>query len=80
MRPSEENRTAKSFSASRTDTRFAREGRSAEAIKGPAVAAVAWIARIRSPLLLKTASVIPARMRALARCLLFSQYNGVRAR
>src|SRR5208282_4833241 len=33
-----------------------------KAIEGPATAALAWIARIRSPLLLKTASVMPTKM------------------
>jgi hypothetical protein len=36
-----------------------------EAIELPATGALAWIARIRSPLLLKTASVTPARNRTL---------------
>jgi hypothetical protein len=51
-----------------------------EAIELPATGALAWIARIRSPLLLKTASVMPARNRTLRAVLPASKYNGVRVR
>lgn len=72
MRQSEGNRTVKKHSAIRREIRLAQELSCAEAIGGPATAALAWIARIRSPLLLKTASVIPEEC-TLARSLACQQ-------
>lgn len=51
----------------------------AEAIEGPATAALAWLARILSSLLLKTASVLPAGIqlgRATLRLPAEIEYNG----
>jgi hypothetical protein len=68
MRQSEGNRTAKRLSAiwpvqlrSIGTRRFWTRVLS-EAIEGPATPALAWLARILSSLLLKTASVLPAGM------------------
>ncbi len=66
MRQSEGNKTAKRPSAIWLVVLASREvskrgGPLREAIEGPATAALAWAARIRSPLLLKTASLMPAR-------------------
>jgi hypothetical protein len=71
MRQSEGNKTAKRPSAIWLVGLANREvskhevtshgGLVREAIEGPATAALAWAARIRSPLLLKTASLMPAR-------------------
>lgn len=70
IRQSEGKRTAKRFSASQRESRRTHDVWAAGAIEGPAAIALAWIARIRSPLLLKTASVIPARYgRLRAACL-----------
>jgi hypothetical protein len=56
MRQSDGNKTAKRLSAIwRVQRRPVRE-----AIEGPATAALTWLARILSPVLLKTASVLPA--------------------
>jgi hypothetical protein len=73
MRQSEGTRSEKRLSAIRTETRpgqaWSNHDRPpAKAIESPAPAALAWIARIRSPLLLKTASVMPTKNRALPRC------------
>lgn len=65
MGQSEGNRTAKRLSAiwpvqlEATRTRLVWIGLLPEAIEGPATAALAWLARVLSPLLLKTASVFP---------------------
>jgi hypothetical protein len=61
MRQSEGNKTVKRFSAicpTQMGTRDAE--RVLEAIGGLATVALAWLARILSSLLLKTASVLPA--------------------
>src|SRR5277367_4347275 len=69
MRQSEGNKTAKRLSAIWEEA-FANSevsnhgGTIGEAIEGPATAALASAARIRSPLLLKTASLMPARIGA----------------
>jgi hypothetical protein len=61
MRQSEGNKTAKRLSAIwLVQPRLAPTLSVREAIEGPATAALAWLARILSPLLLKTASVLPA--------------------
>lgn len=76
MRQSEGNRTAKRLAATRRVKPDSAQIRSnllrsnqlrsnrnllvPEAIEGPATAALAWLARVLSPLLLKTASVWPA--------------------
>src|SRR5580704_17477893 len=61
MRQSEGNKTAKRLSAIlRVQLGSARSLSVPEAIEGPATAALAWLARVLSPLLLKTASVWPA--------------------
>src|SRR5271155_1797305 len=64
MRQSEGNRTAKRLSAIWGSQPRGLPPLStlllAEAIEGPATPAVAWLARILSSLLLKTASVLPA--------------------
>jgi hypothetical protein len=59
IRQSEGNKTAKRLSAMRLVQTWRKTARP-EAIEGPATAALAWLARILSPLLLKTASVLPA--------------------
>ncbi len=54
-----------------------------EAIGGPATAALAWLARILSPLLLKTASVMPTQFwlrRAALRLPAEIEYNCGRVR
>jgi len=85
MRQSEGNKTAKRLSAIcpvQLPTDF---GRSVgvppvrEAIEGRATAALAWLARILSSLLLKTASVLPAEIlngRATLRLPAAIEYNG----
>src|ERR1017187_5620453 len=61
MRQSEGNRTAKRLSVIWPAQPQLIVARSLpEAIEGLATAALAWLARILSPLLLKTASVLPA--------------------
>jgi hypothetical protein len=67
MRQSEGNKTAKRLSAicvvhpRSPEPRLKDISPAREAIEGLATAALAWLARILSPLLLKTASVLPAR-------------------
>jgi hypothetical protein len=66
MRQSEGNKTAKRLSAIWLEALVNSEvsnhrGLVREAIERPATAALAWAARIRSPLLLKTASLMPAK-------------------
>jgi hypothetical protein len=61
MRQSEGNKTAKRLLAIWAAQSLASGTRSVrEAIEGLATAALAWLARILSSLLLKTASVLPA--------------------
>ena len=61
MRQSEGNKTVKRLSAiCRAQRRPNRTPSMREAIQGLATAALAWLARILSSLLLKTASVLPA--------------------
>jgi hypothetical protein len=57
MRPSEKNKTAQRLSTIRP---LQPRPSAAEAIGGLATAALAWLARVLSPVLLKTASVLPA--------------------
>ena len=60
MRQSEGNKTVKRLSAIRSvQPRSRRTSPMREAIEGLATAALAWLARILSSLLLKTASVCP---------------------
>src|SRR4029077_14608872 len=66
MRQSEGNNTAKRLSPARPPHR--------ETIEGPATV-LAWIARVRSPLLLKTASRVPVE-RAVHGRRISLQYNG----
>ncbi len=61
MRQSEGNKTVKRLAATWAVQLFSvRTSRVREAIEGLATAALAWLARVLSPLLLKTASVWPA--------------------
>jgi len=63
MRQSEGNKTVKRLSAIAPDQmRFTLSESVSEAIEGPATPALAWLARILSSLLLKTASVLPASL------------------
>jgi len=63
MRQSEGNKTVKRLSAIAPDQmRFTLSESVSEAIEGPATPALAWLARILSSLLLKTASVLPAEV------------------
>jgi len=63
MRQSEGNKTAKRLLAIwPAQSRPTRTGAVREAIEGLATAALAWLARILSSLLLKTASVCPQRL------------------
>jgi hypothetical protein len=84
MRQSEGNKTAKRLSASWPEIRLAHGVPICGAIELPATAALAWAARILSPLLLKTASLVPARNSLsggrLRYSLLTNKYNGVRVR
>jgi len=94
MRQSEGNRTAKRLSAiwpvqprstqlRPTATRLVWIWLVPEAIEGPATPALAWLARILSSLLLKTASVLPAGFllgRATLRLPAGIEYNGGRVR
>jgi hypothetical protein len=66
MRQSEGNNTAKRLSPARPPHR--------ETIERPATA-LAWIARVRSPLLLKTASRVPVELAVHGRRISL-QYNG----
>ena len=95
MRQSEGNRTAKRLSAicpTQLESDFVRSGFVSsdlvpsglvlslrEAIEGRATAALAWLARILSSILLKTASVLPAEIvngRATLRLPAAIEYNG----
>jgi hypothetical protein len=90
MRQSEGNRTAKRLSAIcpvQLEPDFVPSGfvlsgfvlSFGEAIEGRATAALAWLARILSSLLLKTASVLPAEIvngRATLRLPAAIEYNG----
>ncbi len=62
MRQSEGNRTEKTLSAARRNQTRPAETAAGdglqETILGPATAALLWLARIRSSLLLKTASLL----------------------
>jgi hypothetical protein len=84
MRQSEGNKTAKRLSAIwPLQPRPAGTRCAAEAIEGLATAALAWLARILSPLLLKTASALPARVllgRATLQLPAQIEYNGGRVR
>jgi hypothetical protein len=77
MRQSEGNNTAKRLSAiCPVQLRLV-----AEAIEGLVTAALAWLARILSPVLLKTASVLPAGIlpgRATLQLPAAIEYNGGR--
>src|ERR1700730_16151960 len=66
MRQSEGNNTAKRLSAARPPQR--------KTIERPATA-LAWVARVRSPLLLKTASPVPLELAVQGRRISL-QYNG----
>lgn len=82
MRQSEGNKTAKRLSAIwlvQPGLVQPRVPLLAEAIEGPATPALAWLARILSSLLLKTASVLPAGIqlgRATLRLPAGIEYNG----
>lgn len=82
MRQSEGNRTEKRLSAARLAQDVFRDGGLSGTIECLATAMVAWPARIRSSLLLKTASLRSrghnsSRGRSsFALCLLLLQYNG----
>jgi hypothetical protein len=79
MRQSEGNKTAKRLSA----IWLVQPRLAPEAIEGPATPALAWLARILSPVLLKTASVFPASFqlgRATLRLPAGIEYNGGRVR
>jgi hypothetical protein len=79
IRQSEGSSTANKLEAAWIETRRVQDSAATGAIEGPAPAALAWIARIESSLLLKTASVMPTKSGMLPRCLLLRQYNGVGA-
>jgi len=85
MRQSEGNKTVKRLSAiwlvqaGLVQPWSIGERPLSEAIEGPATAALAWLARILSSLLLKTASVLPAGFelgRATLRLPTELEYNG----